>query len=110
MKILKMMFLMIVFCIFSEGALAYETFTHELISIRSSVKSLNYQKFKKDFGVDGIKKIREGSMKEDDFLTLRPVHHFYDPYNKMGLNSAGIQIGRASNKWGFNGGFRKYCP
>jgi len=104
MNILRFIILILALIMRPENLNAYETFTHELISIRSSVKSLNYQKFKSDFGVDGIKKIREGSIKEDDISTLRAVHHFYDPNNGRGLNTALIQWGRPSKNWGFNGG------
>jgi len=114
--------LVLILCVFSTTALAYEPGTHEVLSsealkasvladsslnilvglgIDSELFNRNVQKFpaadNDNKSIEGL--IKYGSNFEDDEATSRSLNHFFDPANSRPLTVFGAQLGVTSPDW-----------
>lgn len=106
----KSLFVTILFLLLTIEAYCYETNVHQTITNRA-ISSSNIESYLKDnlkinltdnFNSKTAQKwMEQGSVWEDDNLTMRWLNHFYDPTTGKGLNSGGLVIyGEPSLQWG----------
>ena len=99
-------------CFIETNALSYETNVHSAISANAFNQSVLGSGYLANLGISKInildnnmtalQEVQDGSIEEDDDVTLRWLNHFYDPTTGNGLNQGGISYGQPSLVWGRN--------